>query len=198
VVKSTGGQASRGLQEYIKYSGPQSGSSKHNTITHLSHTTIQPQLNQYFHKPPFEYFLWFKPLFSSLIFYIFHCIPSTTIQPLFSSIFHYSISSMMSLYSTNHNSASCTQFLLIPLFHLLSPTTSQPFLTLLVDLNSHLLISSTTFWPFLYFPPKRYIKSLFPLSSFLSPSYCIHQYSSLVTTLNPSNILNSYYQPPWV
>jgi hypothetical protein len=105
---------------------------------------------------------------------------------------------MISSYSTNNNSASFTHFLLIPLFHFLPPTTSQPLLALLVDLYSHLLISSTTFWPSLYFPPKGYIKSLFPPSSFLSPSDCIHQYSSLVTTLNPSNIINSYYQPPWV
>jgi hypothetical protein len=103
----------------------------------------------------------------------------------------------MSLYSINHNSVSFTHFLLISLFHFLPWTTSQPFLALWVGLDSHLLISSTTFWPFLYFPPKRYIKSLFSPSSFLSPSDCIHQYSSLVTT-HSINIIDSYYQPPWV
>ena len=128
---------------------------------------------------------------------MFHCIPSIIVQPLSSSIFHYYINSMMSSYSTNHNSAIFTHLLVIPLFHFLPWTTSQPFLPPLVGLYSHLLIPSTTFWPFLYFPPKRYIKSLVPPLSFLTPSDWIHQYSSLVTT-HSSNIIDSYYQPPWV
>jgi hypothetical protein len=52
----------------------------------------------------------FKPLFPSIIFLSFHCIPSTTTQPLshvFSTIPLYS---MKSLYSINHNSASFTHF----------------------------------------------------------------------------------------
>ena len=81
MVKSTGGQGSRGLQEYIKYSGPKSGSSNHNTNTHLSHTTIQPQLNLYYDKPPLNIFSCLSPSFP-LLFY------------------------MMSLYSINHNSAT--------------------------------------------------------------------------------------------